>query len=149
MNLRRHGHRSPRSAGAFVVALLMLLPAACGRFDLPRVGMPGSGNEGTAGLVEDRVWIDAGADAAPGSLRVFLGDGTLVMTSCVESYRLAPWRWVDASVLVWEEDGRNLRAEVVMVGREDLTLLIDLGGESVTRSYRAARATVLCPNGAE
>jgi hypothetical protein len=118
--------------------------AGCGR--LPEVAVPGSGNRGTAELVEDRVWIDQGADAAPGSLRAFLSDGTLVMTSCVETYRLAPWRWVEGATLVWEEDGRVLRAEVVLVGRDELALAIELGDEPVTRTFRAARSPVVCPD---
>ena len=128
-------------------ALALMLAAAvagCGR--LPAVAVPGSGNRGTAELVEDRVWIDQGADAAPGSLRAFLSDGTLVMTSCVETYRLAPWRWVEGATLAWEEDGRVLRAEVVLVGRDELVLAIDLGGEPVTRSFHAARSPVVCPD---
>ena len=32
-----------------------------------------------------------------------------------------------------EEDGRVLRAEVALVGRDELALAIDLGGEMVTR----------------
>ena len=135
------------SCPRIVPALALTLAAAvagCGR--LPAVAVPGSGNRGTAELVEDRVWIDQGADAAPGSLRAFLSDGTLVMTSCVETYRLAPWRWVEGATLVWEEDGRVLRAEVALVGRDELALAIDLGGETVTREYRAAKSPVVCPD---
>ena len=68
------------------------------------------------------------------------------MTSCVETYRLAPWRWIEGATLVWEEDGRVLRAEVAFVGRDELALAIDLGGETVTREYRAAKSPVVCPD---
>ncbi len=132
-----------RTAPALALLLATAL-AGCGR--LPAVAVPGSGNRGTAELVEDRVWIDQGADAAPGSLRAFLSDGTLVVTSCVETYRLAPWRWVEGATLVWEEDGQVLRAEVVLVGRDELVLAIDLGGEPVARTFRAARSPVVCPD---
>ena len=67
-----------------------------------------------------------------GTLRAFLSDGTLVMTSCVETYRLAPWRWVEGAQLVWEEDGRSIRAEVVLAERTTMVLVVDLGDESVT-----------------
>ncbi len=120
--------------------------AGCARVGLPSPVMPGSGNKGMAELVEDRVWIDADPDAPLGTLRAFLSDGTLVMTSCVETWRLAPWRWVEGATLVWEEDGRNLRAEVAMAGRDEMALVIDPGGESLSRSYRAARAPVVCPD---
>jgi hypothetical protein len=127
---------------ALVLAALAL--AACAR--LPEVAMPGAGNDGTAELVEDRVWIDVGEDAPSGSLRAFLSDGTLVMTSCVETYRLAPWRWVEGATLVWEEDGRTIRAEVALVERGEMALVMDLGGETVTRRYRRAQAPVVCPD---
>ncbi len=113
---------------------------------LPKVAMPGSGNKGTAALLENRVWIDQDPEAAKGTLRAFLTDGTLVMTSCVETYRLAPWRWVDGATLVWEEDGRNLRAEVALVEKESLALVIDVGDETITRRYKAARSPVVCPD---
>lgn len=125
-------------------ALLALLAlGACGY--VPKVAMPGSGSDMTRELVENRVWLDTGADVAPGSLRAFLSDGTLVMTSCVEVYRLAPWRWIDGSRLAWEEDGRSIHGEVVLVGRDEMVLAIELGGETVTRRFSAAQAPVVCP----
>jgi hypothetical protein len=112
---------------------------------VPRVAMPGSGTDATRALVENRVWLDAGDDTAPGSLRAFLSDGTLVMTSCVEVYRLAPWRWIDESRLAWEEDGRSIHAEVVLAGRDEMVLAIELGEETLSRRYTAAQAPVVCP----
>jgi hypothetical protein len=124
-----------------LVALLAL--GACSY--VPKVAMPGSGTDATRALVENRVWLDAGDDTAPGSLRAFLSDGTLVMTSCVEVYRLAPWRWIDASRLAWEEDGRSIHAEVVLAGRDEMVLAIELGEETLSRRYTAAQAPVVCP----
>ena len=112
---------------------------------VPKVAMPGSGDDATRALVVDRVWLDTGDDAAKGTLRAFLSDGTLVMTSCVEVYRLAPWRWVDDSRLVWEEDGRSIHGEVVLAGRDELVLAIALDDETVTRRFSAAQAPVVCP----
>jgi hypothetical protein len=124
-----------------LVALLAL--GACSY--VPKVAMPGSGTDATRALVENRVWLDAGDDTAPGSLRAFLSDGTLVMTSCVEVYRLAPWRWIDDSRLAWEEDGRSIHAEVVLAGRDEMVLAIELGEETLSRRYTAAQAPVVCP----
>jgi hypothetical protein len=134
------------AAARAAAALLLVAVAGCARLGVPTPALPGSGNERTAELVEGRVWIDQGPDAARGTLRAFLPDGTLVMTSCVETYRLAPWRWLDDATLVWEEDGRSLRAEVAMVGRDALALVIDVGGEILTRHYRAAAAPEVCPD---
>ncbi len=124
------------------VALLAL--GACGY--LPEVAVPGSASAQTREFVENRVWLDAGDDAPRGALRAFLSDGTLVMTSCVEVYRLAPWRWVEDSRLVWEEDGRSIHAEVVLAGRDEMVLAIALGDETVTRRFSAAEAPVVCPD---
>jgi hypothetical protein len=129
-------------AAAALLALVGL--AACSR--LPAVALPGSGNERTADFVENRVWLDTGADAAPGSLRAFLSDGTLVMTSCVESYRLAPWRWVEGGTVVWEEDGQAVRADVALAGYDQLILVLDLPEGGVSRRYAAAQSPVVCPD---
>jgi hypothetical protein len=128
------------------IAVLLALGGCTSRLDMPSVAWPGSGNEGTARLVEDRVWIGQDSDVAPGTLRAFLSDGTLVMTSCVEVYRLAPWRWVEGSTLVWEEDGATIRAEVALASRSELVLVLDLADGPVTRSYHAAQAPVVCPD---
>lgn len=125
-------------------ALALLALAGCGY--VPEVAMPGSGSDSIRAMVEDRVWLDAGDDAAPGALRAFLSDGTLVMTSCVEVYRLAPWRWIEDSRLVWEEDGRSIQAEVVLAGRDEMVLAIALGDATDTRRFTAARAPVVCPD---
>jgi hypothetical protein len=127
-------------------ALLLALAAAAGCSRLTSVAMPGSGNARTAEFLEDRVWLDTGADAAPGTLRAFLSDGTLVMTSCVETYRLAPWRWVEGGTVVWEEDGRNVRADVALAGHDQLVLMLDLPEGGVSRQYAAAQSPVVCPD---
>ena len=141
-NLR--GRRPRLMAAAFALAA-GVLPAACGRLDLPSVAIPGSGNKGMAAMVENRVWLKSDADAAPGAFRAFLSDGTLVMTSCGEAYMLAPWRWVDGATLVWEEDGRVIRGEVAEVGNSSMVLLVDPDGENRAVRFREARAPVSCP----
>jgi hypothetical protein len=128
---------------AIALATLLAL-VACSH--VPKLAMPGSGSDQTRGLVVDRVWIDTDAEAPRGSLRAFLSDGTLVMTSCVEVYRLAPWRWIDGSRLVWEEDGRSIKAEVVLAGRDELVLAIALDEETLTKRFSAAQAPVVCPD---
>ena len=128
-----------RAAAALGLAAL----AACSY--VPKVAMPGSGSDKTRELVENRVWLDAGEDAPRGALRAFLSDGTLVMTSCVEVYRLAPWRWIDGSRLAWEEDGRSIHGEVVLAGRDEMVLAIELGDGTDTRRFSAAQAPVVCP----
>lgn len=138
-----------RPAGLRQLALLvaLLAPAGCSWVGLPSPAMPGSGNKGMEELLRDRVWLDRTPNAPPGSLRAFLSDGTLIMTSCVETYRLAPWRWVSGARLVWEEDGRAVNAEVLVVSKESLGLAIELAdGTTDSRTFEAAQSPVVCPD---
>lgn len=131
------------------LALLMavLASAGCSWVGLPSPAMPGSGNKGMEDLLRDRVWLDRTPNAPPGSLRAFLSDGTLIMTSCVETYRLAPWRWVSGARLVWDEDGQPVSAEVMVVSKESLGLAIDLAdGTTDSRTFEAAQSPVVCPD---
>lgn len=123
---------------------LILTVAACARIGVPGVAIPGSGSQPTRAMVENRVWLAQDADVAPGSFIVFVTDGTLVMDSCGETWRLAPWRWVEDGILVWEEDAATVRAEVVLVGRDELILLIEPDTLNLTRSYAAAQPPHLC-----
>jgi hypothetical protein len=133
-------------AAAGLAAGLALLGAGCGRLGVPEVAMPGSGSDDMRRLLEDRVWIATDAEAAPGTLRLFLSDGTLVMMSCAETYRLAPWRWVEDARLVWEEDGAVVRAEVVLAERRTLVLAVEAGGPPVPQSFRAGVSPEVCPD---
>jgi hypothetical protein len=144
LSLRRL--RRPCAFGLGPAGALLLLVAVAGCSRLPAVAMPGSGNKGTADLFENRVWLDTGADAPAGTLRAFLSDGTLIMSSCAETYRLAPWRWVDGATVVWDEDGANIRADVALVGRDELVLLLDLADGSVSQHFAAAQSPVVCPD---
>jgi len=135
-----------RVPAAALVLALAWLPAACGRVDLPGVALPGSGNAGMASMVEDRVWLKTDPESAPGAFRAFLSSGTLVMTSCGEGYRLAPWRWIEGATLVWEEDGRAIRGEIAEVGHNSMVLLVDPEGENRAVTFRAAQAPVVCPD---
>ncbi|MQA31781.1 MAG: hypothetical protein GEU82_18425 [Luteitalea sp.] len=58
------------------------------------------------------VWLSADPSAPPGSLRIFLPDGTLVMDSCWETYRLARWRSIDERRIEWQEDTARIEADV-------------------------------------
>ena len=68
--------------------------------------------EETSALV-DRAWTRSDSTELPGILRIFLSDGTLVMDSCWETYRLSRWRKESDTTLVWQEDASEIRAEIV------------------------------------
>ncbi len=54
----------------------------------------------------DKVWVlDQGDDAtSPGTMMVLLSDGTMIMDSCWETYRLNAWRMVSDETIAWDED---------------------------------------------
>jgi len=82
---------------------------------------------------------------APGSLYVFLSDGTLLMTTCVETYRLATWRWSGGGRLeVTEDPITRYTARVLVIEERDLTLRLELVRESVELRLRAADVPVVC-----
>lgn len=142
VSVREGGMRAGlRGAGAlFALALL----AACTRGTV----IPIAAGKDTRALLSDGMWLDTDPKAARGSYVVFLSDGGLLMASCGEGWRLSPWRMRDDSRLVWEEDGHRIEAEVAMVGGDALAITLRLeSGEELSRSFRRARAPIVCPGG--
>ncbi len=93
-----------------------------------------------------KVWISTDASAGPGTLRIFLPDGTLVMDSCWETYRLAHWQAVDHRRLEWQEDTTRIEAEIITLSGEQLQLRLRLAGEFKEETYRLARIPFVCPD---
>jgi hypothetical protein len=92
-----------------------------------------------------KVWVSTDASAAPGTFRIFLPDGTLVMDSCWETYRLAPWRTIDGRQIEWTEDTAHIVAEITQITGERLHLRLQLRGEVKEETYRAAQVPTVCP----
>ena len=79
-------------------------------------------------------------------MRIFVGNGTLVMDSCWETYQLAKWRAESDSVMAWEEGPAEIRATVLELGREQPVLRVVVAGGSHGERYRAAAVPYLCPD---
>jgi len=92
------------------------------------------------------VWRDTNPAAASGTLRVFLPDGTLVMTSCVETYRLARWAPAGDQRIRWQEDTAAIEADVVRATDSELYLRLHLVGEVKEEHYIAATVPFVCPD---
>jgi membrane-bound inhibitor of C-type lysozyme len=92
-----------------------------------------------------KVWVSADPSAAPGTFRIFLPDGTLVMDSCWETYRLAQWRTLDERRIEWTEDAARIEAQVVVAG-DRLTMELSLRGERRQQTYRLAQVPSVCPD---
>jgi len=95
----------------------------------------------------NKVWVKAGDDAAlPGVIKVFLSDGTLVQDSCWETHRLSPWQMTDAKSLTWNEDGMDIKADIVTLTADELVLSLKLKGGDVQEHYKPAPVPSACPD---
>jgi hypothetical protein len=81
----------------------------------------------------------------PGVMRIFLSDGTLVMDSCWETYRLEKWRWESDSTIAWREDTAEIRATIVELAADDLVLRLALADGNREEHFRVAQVPYLCP----
>ncbi len=99
----------------------------------------------TAAALTGRAWVSVDSVAAPGSLVVFL-DGVVVQTSCVETYRVDPWRATGEGQAVIEE-GTDEIPFVYVIDGDALVLSKSLvGGEVREEQYRVAEVPVVCPD---
>ena len=95
----------------------------------------------------NRVWVKAGDDAAlPGVIKIFLSDGTLVQDSCWETHRLSPWQMTDAKTVTWNEDGMDIKADIVTLTADELVLSLKLKGGDVEEHYTPATVPAVCPD---
>src|SRR5262245_41398998 len=77
-----------------------------------------------------KVWVSTDKSAVIGTMRIFLPDGSLVMDSCWETYRLARWKSLDGGRIEWDEDGARIEAAVLQAGADRLQLRLQLKGET-------------------
>ena len=76
----------------------------------------------------------------------YLSDGTLLMDSCFETYRLAKWRALEGQRVAWEEDGIPIEAQIVELEEKRLRLRLQLRGSSRYEEYRVAPSPYVCPD---
>lgn len=93
-----------------------------------------------------RTWVSTDPAAAPGTLRIFLADGTLLMDSCGETYRLATWRTLGRGRIAWTEDGVRIAADVSRPSAGELRLRLHLRSEVKDERYRLATVPFVCPD---
>jgi len=93
-----------------------------------------------------KAWVGQDAQDPPGTLRIFLPDGTLVMDSCFETYRLAEWRMVPGGRLVIVEEGVEIPAEILSASGAELKLRLTLRDGTKEETYRPAPVPYVCPD---
>ena len=95
----------------------------------------------------NRVWVKAGDDAAlPGVIKIFLSDGTLVQDSCWETHRLSAWQQTGTKSVTWNEDGTEIKADIVTLTADELVLSLKLRGGDVEEHYTPAAVPAVCPD---
>jgi hypothetical protein len=97
-------------------------------------------------LLVNRIWVSSEAASAPGTMRIFLSDGTLLMDSCWETYRLAKWRALEGQKLAWEEDGIPIEAQVAELEGDRLHLRVQVRHATKDEAYRIAASPYVCPD---
>lgn len=95
----------------------------------------------------NRVWVKAGDDTSlPGVIKIFLSDGTLVQDSCWETHRLSAWQMDGDTAVSWNEDGMDIKADIVTLSADELVLSLKLIGGDVEERYTPATVPYVCPD---
>lgn len=94
----------------------------------------------------NKVWVQQGDAASPGTMQIFLADGTLVSDSCWETYRLSKWQQVSDTAISWEEDGMTINAEISSLTDDELVLSLKLGNDVVEQRFAPAAVPTVCPD---
>ena len=91
---------------------------------------------GGSSPLTDKVWVKAGEPAEmPGVVKIFLSDGTLVQDSSWATHRMSAWQQTGASSVSWNEDGAEIKADIVTLTADELVLSLKLKGGAVEEHY--------------
>jgi hypothetical protein len=93
-------------------------------------------------------WLRAPQGAHPiGTMYIFLSDGSLLMTSCRETYRLATWRPASRGRITIEEDAAvRYDAIVEEVNPRELHVRLILKNEELNYALEPAPVPYVCPD---
>ncbi len=95
----------------------------------------------------EKFWIQSQEDAGlPGSMVLFLSEGTMLQDSCWETYRLSNWQMTGEDSLSWQEDTMTIEADIVEINEAELVLALHLGEDIVEERYTAAPVPFVCPD---
>ena len=125
--------------------LALILLCGCSPGEAPAVRTTGSDDSAVPVFV-GKAWVGQSAEGPPGALRIFLPDGTLLMDSCFETYRLAEWRRVPGGRMVIVEEGVEIPAEILSASGAELKLRLTLRDGTKEETYRPAPVPYVCPD---
>ena len=131
--------------GLWGVGTVACLPAAAQDTSAPASESSTDSEDGDE--LTDRVWVKAGdEEALPGVIKIFLSDGTLVQDSCWETHRLSAWQKSGDNAVSWNEDGMDIKADIVTLNADELVLSLKLIGGDVEERYTPATVPYVCPD---
>lgn len=105
------------------------------------------GDADKANPLLNRVWVKQDdASGMPGTMHVFLSDGTLVSDSCWETYRLSTWQQVSDTEISWDEDGMTISADIASLTGDELVLTLKLVGGDEEQRFALAEVPYVCPD---
>ncbi|WP_127142880.1 hypothetical protein [Pelagibacterium montanilacus] len=133
--------RTTRIFTAILMTCAVALPAGSQETDAPTFAP-------TPGVsLTDTIWMRTDEAAQiPGSMQLFLSDGTLISTSCWEGYRLSSWRLIDDDRLSWDEDGAMISARVVTLDEANMAHELELATETTLLTFEPAPVPFVCPD---
>ena len=124
-----------------VVALLLAISGCSSQDTLPDMTTHATGKEMTTVLPAafiNKVWIVAESEqVAPGGLRVFLSDGTLVMASPHTTPALGTWAFHDGRLTIVEK-GQKYDVEVLELNKNTFRIRIHGPGDSIDIRFKPA-----------
>jgi hypothetical protein len=123
--------------------LTLALLAACSRERAAPVAASAQPKEPPHPDFVGKVWLSTTPGHALGTMLIFLPDRTLVMDSCVETYRLTKWG-VAGDHIRWLEDTIPIEASIERPRPTQLVLRI--AGRDQDQSYVAANVPYTCPD---
>lgn len=130
-------HKLPLALSAALV--LSTLPAAA-QEDITFAPMIGDS-------LTERFWVQPQEESGlPGSMILFLSEGTMLQDSCWETYRLSNWQMTGDDSLSWVEDTMTIEADIVELNEAELILALHLGDETVEKRYTVAPVPYVCPD---
>ena len=133
-----------------VASLVVAGLAACGGPSVPApvsTAPPAGTGIGTSAAASDppfvnKFWITTTPGMALGSMVLFLSDRTMLMTSCVETYRLTKWDF-SGDRMRWIEESIPIEAVFTMPRSNELRLAI--AGQDRVQAYQLSQVPYVCP----
>jgi hypothetical protein len=96
----------------------------------------------------NKPWKVTAPEGAPaGSLYIFMSNGTLLQTSCVEVYRLSSWRMDGQKLIITEDPNTRIEGEVQQPDASTLRVRLKLrSGWDPWKTLRLAKPPDVCPD---